>query len=347
MGLIEKLRHYQYKAGIASIAVGSLLLAGCETVPDGYTVHYPGKPTVPYSSSNNKTSSDDYLLGSLIFGGAALNQNLTPQQSAAFSTLGRVAETGAIIQGQKEAAREGKSQVNVSAERPAEKFYIPPGATIELGNGDKLTNIQPGSIKRNPDGTYSARGTLIKHQKEAAREGKSQVNVHTRDQKHPGIYLADSENEQEDFYFRSTPWFINLERRVPNKQSPYLFFFNKFIDLDGDGEMGYDEFFGIKEEFELGKETIEFNYLHKTVKGDNLINIKLWKDSGEFLAESNFSTNLQYRIYGSLYMGNYPGETPSDPLDVMERLTEFGPGKYVITATVNGKQSKRADFRIK
>ena len=283
MGLIEKLRHYQYKAGIASIAVGSLLLAGCETVPDGYVLHHVGKPTVPYSSSNNKTSSDDYLLGSLIFGGAALNQNLTPQQSAAFSTLGRVAETGAIIQGQKE----------------------------------------------------------------AAREGKSQVNVHTRDQKHPGIYLADSENEQEDFYFRSTPWFINLERRVPNKQSPYLFFFNKFIDLDGDGEMGYDEFFGIKEEFELGKETIEFNYLHKTVKGDNLINIKLWKDSGEFLAESNFSTNLQYRIYGSLYMGNYPGETPSDPLDVMERLTEFGPGKYVITATVNGKQSKRADFRIK
>ncbi len=113
MGLIDKLRHYQHKAGIAAIATGSLLLAGCETVPDGYVLHHVGKPTVPYSSSNNETSSGDYLLGSLIFGGAALNQNLTPQQSAAFSTLGQVAETGAIIQGQREAAREGKSQVNV------------------------------------------------------------------------------------------------------------------------------------------------------------------------------------------------------------------------------------------
>ena len=50
---------------------------------------------------------------------------------------------------------------SVSAIKSAEKFYLPRDAIIELGNGDKLTNVQPGSIKRNPDGTYSAKGTLI------------------------------------------------------------------------------------------------------------------------------------------------------------------------------------------
>ena len=50
---------------------------------------------------------------------------------------------------------------SASAIKSAEKFYIPRGATIELGNGYQLKNIQPGSIKRNPDGTYSAKGNLI------------------------------------------------------------------------------------------------------------------------------------------------------------------------------------------
>lgn len=94
MNLTDKLKENGKKyLGVGALA-STVFLSGCET-PSG-----------------------DALFSSLIFRGAALNQNNSPQQSAAWSILGQTAETAAIVEGQKEAAREGKSQVNVNVHSP-------------------------------------------------------------------------------------------------------------------------------------------------------------------------------------------------------------------------------------
>ena len=37
----------------------------------------------------------------------------------------------------------------------------------------------------------------------------------------------------------------------------------------------------------------------------------------------------------------------ADPPDILDRIEEFGPGTYVVTATCNGGQLRRAEFLIK
>lgn len=141
--------------------------------------------------------------------------------------------------------------------------------------------------------------------------------------------------------------FKNLESRIPIGQSVYLFFYNKFTDINNDGLCEPDEIFGIKKRFNIKKEDVHFEYAFVANSGTNKIEVILWSESGKKLAETHaakYRSHGGYARYGLMRRCN-PEKQPDNP-DVMDRLHEFGPGNYVLTTTANNGQLRRAEFSI-
>ncbi len=95
----------------------------------GITALVSGCDTIQYSSDPDEMSSGELLGTSLILKGAALNPNLTAGQAVGFGLLGQAAETGAVIQGQREAAREiGKGSARNKNRRGTYEEIQPDGS---------------------------------------------------------------------------------------------------------------------------------------------------------------------------------------------------------------------------
>lgn len=169
-----------------------------------------------------------------------------------------------------------------------------------------------------------------------------------------GSYGERNSSQQNLLYQQSI--IEQLTKVIPPEQSPYFFFMNNWVDFGNDRIFSFEEFFGIKKEFNLDKEDITMAYLvvrKPGVKGE-VVNYKLLTESGTLLMEYTLppikvEQTFPYEmlmLYTMFRKCDPNVRMRGNPPDIVDRLDEFGPGTYIAIATYNGEQLRRAKFVI-
>ncbi len=330
--LIDKLK----MAGLPAIAktfkgvalVSLLVLNGCETVYDPST----GNTQTQFEHFMDAISSPG-IAGPIAHANAGLAD--TPEKAAAWGALGRVYDNAHEL----EVAREGRSQVNVNVQQPNYNNSAPNVQILENRFDDNSCCHKAFVAGRNCRHICCV---------EARNSGEICKKCNLKNFK---LYNSQTNGNLQNEELAWKKIFSDLQARIPAGQTPYLFLYNNWVDENGDKLWMPAEVFGIKDEFNIDGENMRVTYIFRANKGSNVINFKLRNESGELLAESahiRYSTEAErIKLLSLERTADTAKRRYSDPKDVMDKLEELPSGKYVITATANGGQLRRADFVIR
>lgn len=112
--------------------------------------------------------------------------------------------------------------------------------------------------------------------------------------------------------------------------------YNNWNDLDGDGVVEKDEFFGFdKKVFNLKEEYMKVYFIPENQDKSTIVTFRSWIETGKLIGET--TDHIPPKRFHRRWTG-LDSEYAS-PKDFIDKIRDSGPGKYVITANVDGGNS--------
>lgn len=194
----------------------------------------------------------------------------------------------------------------------------------------------------------------MEHDKEVAREGRSEteINIYNQDRERQSSNLPENvvyfngKFKPAQGYAWINPNDVNdlgVRKKVRKTDKDRFISYNKWVDLDRNGTITIEtELFGLgKKVFDIDKERMTIGFYQEHL-GEREISFRSWTPTGELLGETIAKRRFNGGYISQGFIG--PKQDPTKP-EFLEKIKSAGSGDYIIT--VNTDEGKTYMLNIK